>query len=203
MVSGIWYYCPSFSGTVKILALTLLALFVQGADTARAKVFITKTQALELLFPEADDIEKRHIFLTESQLGDVRRIARTAADSKFYTFYVARSEGKETGYAVIDTHSLRTLTETVMFVINPDGSLRRAEILAFFEPGDYMPSKKWINLFLGKKPDNGMKSGADIPNVTGATITADSFSRAARRVLAVHRVAFGNPADGDRRKRSR
>lgn len=186
---------------MKIFVITLLVLFIQGADTCRAKVFLTKTQALGLLFPEAGEIEKRHVFLTERELRDVRRIAKTGADSRFYTFYVARSEGKETGYAVIDTHSLRTLTETVMFVINPDGRLRRAEILAFFEPGDYMPSKKWINLFLGKYSADGMKAGADIPNVTGATISADSFSRATRRVLAVHRVVFGSPDNGDRRKK--
>lgn len=175
----------------KIPLIALLAFFAHGADVCPAKVFLTRTQALGLLFPEADEIEKRHVFLTEREAAAARSAARTEPVSRFYTFYVARSAGKETGYAVIDTHTLRTLTETVMFVINPDGTLRHAEILAFFEPGDYMPGQKWINLFAGKDVRRDrMKAGADVPNITGATISADSFSRAARRVLAVFRVAF-------------
>ena len=178
----------------KIPVIALLAFLVQGADICDAKVFLTRTRALALLFPEAERIEKRHVFLTERQAEAVRSVARTEADSRFYTFYVARSSGKETGYAVIDTHTLRTLTETVMFVINPDGTLRHSEILAFFEPADYMPGEKWINLFRGKDVRrHRMKSGADVPNITGATISADSFSRSARRVLAVFRVAFASP----------
>ncbi len=177
----------------KILILITLVFFLAGDSSA--KVFLTKGKALELAFPEAEEIEKRHVFLNERQARNVSEIARTETDSRLYTFYIAKSDGKETGYVVIDTHKLRTMTETVMFVINPDGTLRHAEILAFFEPTDYMPSGKWINLFLGKTKLDGMKVGKAIPNVTGATITTSSFSRATRRVLTVYRVMFGVPAD--------
>ncbi len=181
--------------TAKILILITLVFFLHGAGDVSAKVFLTKGKALELVFPEAEEIEKRHVFLTERQAENIRKMAKAEVDSRLYTFYVAKSAGKETGYAVIDTHTLRTLTETVMFVINPDGTLRHAEILAFFEPTDYMPSRKWINLFLEKTNLNRMKVGKGVPNITGATISARSFSRATRRVLAVYRVIFGIPAD--------
>ncbi len=179
----------------KILILITLLFFLHGAEDISAKVFLTKGKALELVFPEAEEIEKRHVFLTERQAESVREMARAEVDSRLYTFYIAKSGGKETGYAVIDTHTLRTLTETVMFVINPDGTLRHAEILAFFEPTDYMPSGKWINLFPGKTKMDRMKVGKGIPNITGATISAGSFSGATRRVLAVYRVVFATPAD--------
>ena len=179
----------------KIPILITLLFFLHGAGDVSAKVFLTKGKALELVFPEAEEIEKRHVFLTERQAESVRGMARAEVDSKLYTFYIARSGGKETGYAVIDTHTLRTLTETVMFVINPDGTLRHAEILAFFEPTDYMPSGKWINLFPGKTRLDKMKVGKGIPNITGATISARSFSTTTRRVLAVYRVMFATWAD--------
>lgn len=181
--------------TVKILVLITLVFCLQGTGDVSAKVFLTKGKALELVFPEADEIEKRHVFLTELQAERISRMAKAEVDSRFYTFYIAKSGGEETGYAVIDTHALRTLTETVMFIINPDGTLRHAEILAFFEPTDYMPSGKWINLFPRKTKLDAMRAGKGIPNVTGATITARSFSRATRRVLAVYRIIFGAPAD--------
>ena len=179
----------------RILTLITLVFFLHGAGDVSAKVFLTKGKALELVFPEAEEIEKRHVFLTEPQAERVRATAKAEVDSRLYTFYIAKSGGKETGYAVIDTHTLRTLTETVMFVINPDGTLRHAETLAFFEPTDYMPSGKWINLFLEKTRMDRMKVGRGVPNITGATISAVSFSQATRRVLAVYRVTFGIPAD--------
>ena len=178
----------------RILILITLVFFLHGAGEASARVFLTKGKALELIFPQAEKIEKRHVFLTERQAESVRRLAKVEVDSRLYTFYIAKSGGREAGYAVIDTHTLRTLTETVMFVINPDGTLRHAETLAFFEPTDYMPSGKWINLFPGKIKMDRMKVGKGIPNITGATISAVSFSQATRRVLAVYRVMFGTPA---------
>ena len=187
--------CPYSIMTAKIFVFITLVFFLHGAGDSSAKVLLTKGKALELVFPEADEIEKRHVFLTERQAKSISKMAKAEIDSRLYTFYIAKSGGKETGYAVIDTHTLRTLTETVMFVINPNGTLRHAEILAFFEPTDYMPSGKWINLFPGKTKLGRMKVGKGIPNITGATISARSFSRAARRVLAVYRVVVANTAD--------
>ncbi|MEE8299619.1 MAG: FMN-binding protein, partial [Thermodesulfobacteriota bacterium] len=106
-----------------------------------------------------------------------------------YIIYEAKNGEKTLGYAIIDTHSLRTKTETVMFVINPDGSLRQAEILAFFEPQDYQARENWIELFEGKTLDDTLRVGKGIPNITGATITANSLSQAIRRILAVFKVA--------------
>lgn len=180
--------------SMRIFILITL-FFLHGGGDVSARVFLTKGKALELVFPEAEEIEKRHVFLTRPQAEKVRTMAKAEVDSKLYTFYIAKSGGKETGYAVIDTHTLRTLTETVIFVINPDGTLRHAETLAFFEPTDYMPSGKWINLFLGKTKMDRMKAGKGVPNITGATISAVSFSQATRRVLAVYRVMLGTSAD--------
>ena len=179
----------------RILILTTLVFFLHGTGDSSAKIFLTKGKALELAFPEAEEIEKRHVFLTKTQAEKVRAMAKVEVDSRLYTFYIAKSGGKATGYAVIDTHPLRTLTETVLFVINPDGTLRHAETLAFFEPTDYMPSGKWIDLFLGKTRMDKMKVGKGVPNITGATISTVSFSQATRRVLAVYRVVFNIPAD--------
>jgi len=180
---------------MKILVLIILIFFLHGVGNAQAKVFLTMEKALELVFSEADEIEKRHVFLTKNQAEKISKTAKAEIDSRLYTFYIAKSGGEKTGYAVIDTHTLRTMTETVMFVINPDGTLRHAEILAFFEPTDYMPSGKWIKLFQEKTRINRMRPGKGIPNITAATISARSFSTATRRVLAVYRVIFATSID--------
>jgi len=150
---------------------------------------MTRDEALKLAFPNADRIEKKTVFLTEVQTKKIEDIAKSKLESKLYIFYVGK-KGKETlGYAVIDTHLLRTVTETIMIVVNPDGTIRQLEILAFFEPPDYMPGKNWVHQFSRKTLDDSLRIGKGIPNITGATITSNSMIRAVRRVMAVFQVA--------------
>ncbi len=171
--------------TITIATISILFL----SNFAIAKVFQTKNKALELSFPNATEIEKRQIFLSTDQITEAEQLAKTRINSKLYIFYVAKKGEDEIGYAVIDTHKLRTSTETVLFVIEPNGKLKKAEILAFFEPQDYMQGGKWVNLFLDKDLTDSLVVGKDVPNITGATITSHSFAEATRKVLAIYDIA--------------
>ena len=174
----------------KLIAFVLFIMFsFTIVSPSISKVFMKRDEALRAAFPGAAEIEKREIFLSSDQSLAVELLAKSKNESKLYIIYEARDGEKTLGYAIIDTHTLRTKTETVMFVINPDGSLRQAEILAFFEPQDYQAGDNWIELFEGRTLDDSLRVGKDIPNITGATITANSLSQAIRRILAVFKVA--------------
>jgi len=166
-----------------ISIILLLILLVPGSSIS--KVFMKRDEALKTAFPDADTIEKKDVFLTEVQTGEIEALAQSKLDSRLYIIYVGKRGDETLGYAIIDTHTLRTKTETVMFVINPDGSLRQAEILAFFEPPEYMAGSNWISLYYGKDADDSLKLGKDIPNITGATITSNSLAQAMRRMLSI------------------
>lgn len=168
----------------------LLLGFIIFSTAAQSKVFMKRDEALELAFPGADRIDKREIFLTEKQAQEIESLSRSRLSTRIYIVYEGFNGDTSLGYAIIDTHNLRTKTETVMFVINPDGTLRQAEILAFFEPPEYMPGKNWIALFYGKSIRDSLKPGKDIPNITGATITSTSLAQTIRQVLAIVRVAL-------------
>lgn len=172
--------------TVYILFLCILIFPI----AAQSKVFMKRDEALELAFPGADRIEKREIFLTEKQAREIESLSKSKLTARLYIVYEGFNGDKSLGYAIIDTHNLRTKTETVMFVINPDGTLRQAEILAFFEPPEYMPGKNWIALFYGKNIRDPLKPGKDIPNITGATITSSSLAQTIRQVLAIAGVVL-------------
>jgi len=168
----------------------LLVLCLFGFESyTEAKVFMNRDEALSTAFPDASEIKKKEIFLSSEESREIEAVSKAKNDSKLYIIYEARSSNETLGYAIIDTHKLRTKTETVMFVINTDGTLRQAEVLAFFEPPDYQAGNNWIELFEGKSAEDGMKMGKDIPNITGATITANSLSQAVRRILAVFKLA--------------
>jgi Na+-translocating ferredoxin:NAD+ oxidoreductase RnfG subunit len=177
--------------TVYIFFFCLLIFSV----SAQSKVFMNRDEALDLAFPGADRIDKREVFLTEKQAQEIESLSKSKLPTRLYIVYEGFKGDMSLGYAIIDTHTLRTKTETVMFVINPDGTLRQAEILAFFEPPEYMPGSNWIALFYGKSIRDPLKPGRDIPNITGATITSNSLAQTVRQVLALARVALAAESD--------
>lgn len=172
------------------ISLFLLLLFV--SFPCFSKVFMKRDEALRTAFPEAEKIEKQEIFLTEEQVREIESLSKSRLDTRLYIVYEGKSGEEILGYAIIDTHTLRTKTETVMFVVNADGTLRQAEILAFFEPPEYMPGDNWIALFSGKGAEDSFKLGKDIPNITGATITSNSLTQTMRQILAVVKIALLN-----------
>ena len=97
------------------------------------------------------------------------------------------------GYAFIDTHPVRSLEETVMVVVGPDGKLGPTVMLAFHEPTEYMATSAWLSQFEGMalSPELALGSGVDV--LTGATITSNVITAATRRVLAVHKLKLASP----------
>lgn len=169
-----------------IYIFTILILFsTQGF----AELLMTRDEALETAFPGNNSVEKISIFLNEDQVDEIEKISRAKIDSKIYIFYKFSNGDDSLGYAVLDTHLLRTKSETVMYVIGSDGRLINAEILAFFEPSEYMQSEKWLMLFENEKLNNELRIDRDVPNITGATITSHAFTESVRKVLAIYQVA--------------
>ncbi|MEM7007558.1 MAG: FMN-binding protein [Thermodesulfobacteriota bacterium] len=171
------------------IIIILTILYLGFTHSLHAEVFMKRNEALQTVFPNATDIERNEIFFTPEESKTIESIAKAKNDTKLYIIYEAKDGDNIIGYAIIDTHTLRTRSETVMFVINPDGSLRQTEVLAFFEPPDYQAGDKWMQLFEGKTTDNTLKVGRDIPNMSGATITAVALAQATRKILAVYKVA--------------
>ena len=184
---------------MRLLALALLlfpAPALPGASTPAApappvpaaKVFLTVEEALELAFPGCE-VERRTVYLTEKQEARVEEVAKVDYEGRIARPYVALTkEGKLAGTAYFDTHRVRTLRETLMVVVEPDGTIGRLEMLAFGEPEDYIPRGAWYAQFLGRELDDELQLGRGIRAVTGATLTARATTDAARRSLALHQV---------------
>jgi hypothetical protein len=171
-VSGFWF----------LAAAALLAA------TAFAKVFLTREEALKLAFPGAA-IERRTAYLTPDQQREAQRVAGSETPpAALVTSYVASKDGRTIGTAYFDTHVVRTMSETVMVVVDPAGAIGRIEVLSFSEPEEYLPRSRWYRQFAGKRLDDELSLKRAIRPVTGATLTAHATTDAARRVLSVHRV---------------
>ena len=174
-----------------LLSLGLASAPVSGAATAggKGRVFLTREEALALAFPRCE-IERKRLVLTKQEQARSSKLAGkdVEVESRMVFAYEGRRDGKLVGTAYFDAHKVRTLDEVLMMVVDDEERLRRVEMLSFSEPEEYIPRGPWYQQFVGKKLSDDLRLKGDIKGVTGATLTANATSRAARRVLAVHGV---------------
>lgn len=173
----------------KTAALLILLLAWTGA--ASAKVFVTVDEALRLAFPGCE-VARRTAWLTPAQVKQAKDLSGVDVPSALVTWYEARRNGQPAGTAWFDTHRVRTLPETLMVVVDPQGRVARLEVISFREPEEYMPRGGWYAQFLGRRLDPDLALKRAIHPVTGATLTARATASAVRRVLALHQVIGGN-----------
>lgn len=164
-------------------------LIAIGVEVGRAKVYLTPSAALALAFPPGIHVERKTVYLTEPQVESIQTLAKAKVESRVITYYVGHSTGGPLGYAFFDTHLVRTMPETVMVVVEPKGMVRFVEVLAFYEPEDYLPRSRWLLLFRRRRLDDQLQLRRGIANISGATLTAHAMNDAVRRVLATYQVA--------------
>lgn len=142
---------------------------------------MTQQQALASAFPSG---AKRQVhYLTPEQLA----AARKESGVEFSDRMIVRYAGLQ-GYAYFDTHRVRTLAETVMVLVTPDGRIGRIEILSFDEPPEYLPKERWIEQFRGRKLDEDLSLKRKIRPISGASLSGRAITNASRKILALHRA---------------
>jgi hypothetical protein len=171
-----------------------LAALLAVAGRAEAKVFLSQEQALRLAFGEGATTQKKTAYLTEAQLARARELAGVEVSSALVTRYEGRGGGASLGFAYFDTHVVRTLPETLMIVVGPDGAVRRVDVVVFSEPEDYLPRAAWFSEFHGRKLDRELSVKRGIHGITGATLSSGAATDAVRRILAIHATLESAPA---------
>ncbi len=165
-----------------------LGIFLLRPMPSLAKIFYAKDEALKLAFPGADRVDTRTFILKDAELERAQRLAHTRIESKLFTFYIGRKNGEILGYAAIESNVVRTLPETIMVVLSPEGQVRSTVVLAFHEPPDYLPSKRWLSLFHGKGLSPELLPGREIAGILGSTLTVQAISGGVRKVLALFEI---------------
>jgi len=108
--------------------------------------------------------------------------------SKIVPVYIARKNNKIIGYGILHIHKVRTKNEAILISLTPDCKILDVEVIAFYEPSEYIAPKNWLKLFEGKGAQDNLKLRQDIPNITGATLTAQAVADAVRQSVAICEV---------------
>jgi hypothetical protein len=169
-------------GAVALLALDLAA--------GHATTLHTRDEIPALAFAEADSVEVRNMFLTADQRTQIEALAGSALESELVTIYEGRRDGRVIGFAVLDSHVVRTLSEALLIVLDTSGQVTSTYVMAFHEPSEYMPSRRWLGLLEQRELSRDLRVGRGIVGITGATLSARAVVAAVRRVLAIHAVVL-------------
>ncbi len=170
-----------------IICTTLFTLSIQSSH---AQVFKTQQKALQEAFPNSDSIERKVLFLTDEQVNQIQKLAKAKLESKIVTFYMGQKADSVTGYAFFETNIVRTKPETFIVVLDKKARLKFVEVLAFYEPLDYLPTSNWFALFTGKILNDKLWPKRDIHNITGATLSVQAITQGVRKMLAIYEVAI-------------
>jgi hypothetical protein len=160
------------------------------AADADAGSLPTQKEALTLAFPGATLTRKEH-FLTPEQADKVKALSGVTLRGLWVVAYEAKKEGKPAGVGFFDTHIVRTQPETALVAVSPEGKVIRVEVIAFREPQDYQAPAAWVQQFEGKALNPGLSLKRDIRPLSGATLTANALTDAARRSLGLWQVLYG------------
>lgn len=171
--------------------VTILAAAVSGV--ASAKVFHARDEAIKLAFPDADRVETRDFFLTAEQRKEIEKLAKSPLETDLLTVYVGHRAGSVMGYALLDTHMVRTLPETFLIVLDPRGSVASLLLLAFYEPLEYAPGARWLAQSKGRSLEDDLEVGRGVAAITGSTLTTRAVMASVKRALAVYKVLIEKP----------
>lgn len=179
-----WLSDTSFSlrGAAGLFAVALFALPAAG------RTLMTQDQALKSAFPAGTTVVRQPLFLSKAQLAAAKKASGVEFDDELMVRYVGRRGSEVVGYVYFDAHRVRTLPETLMFVITPDARIQRIEILSFSEPTDYFPKERWIEQFHGQKLGDNLSLRKEIRPISGATLTGRAITNASRKILAIHQA---------------
>ena len=171
---------------VEILPIVLGAL----PASAWAVDYLSAGEAERVMFPQAEQFETVNLRFDEAQLKEIGRRAGLPARSAQWGLRVVRQGGAPAGYVVIDNVIGKFELITYAVALGTDGAIRQIEILSYREShGGEIRLPAWRKQFVGKSLAAPLRVGADIANISGATLSSTHVTDGVRRIAAVVQVA--------------
>ena len=173
-----------------------------GGAQAETTYFSTRS-VLAAFFPKSERVTFRTFDLDPARKARLtQRLGYRPAKDR-YTIFVATTQGKVDGYAVVDEELGQHQPITFATRLSPRGAVERLEIMIYRETrGDEVRDTRFRRQFEGKTAQDPMRLHREIDAISGATISSASMAVGVRRAailvdelaLAVGPVAAA-PAD--------
>lgn len=164
----------------------IAALAVPSA--VHATVYLSLEQAQAAMFP-GEVLVPSFRDLTPSQVGAIKKASGAAPLSSQLRAWKAQGGGWFILDRVVGKHEFITYA----VALTPEGAVKRVEILEYRETyGGEVRNAAWRQQFVGKTFGSQLKLGADIKNISGATLSSRHITDGVRRLLATWAIALKN-----------
>lgn len=168
----------------------LLYLLIFLALPLSAKMLISPIDAMNQSYGAKSKISEDNILLTNIQAKKIQDESNVKLESNIFKVFKAEQNGKIIGYGILINKKIRSKNGVVLYLISTDSVLKGMEVIAFNEPMEYIPSKKWISQFENVKTQTPLNLSKDIPTITGATLSAKSFVDGSKIAFALYNEAL-------------
>jgi hypothetical protein len=173
-------WTPLFAGPAALI------ISVPG----HATVYFTTEQVQQALFPGAS-FTPAPVQLTPAQRSAM--LDQSGVHEPFLEDRIWRASTG--GYLVIDEVLGKHERIKYAVAIGSDGAVRGIEIMEYSESYGYeVRDPQWRRQFLGKTAASKLRLGADIQNISGATLSSKHLTQGVKRILVMYDLALkGRP----------
>ena len=149
--------------------------------------------------PRCDRHQPERVRLTPALRGEITAAHRPHAPQPVgadVPVYVAMKEKEIVGYAVVVNEIGKHRPITFVVGVEAGGKVRGVEIMVYRESvGSDVRTHRFLKQYRGKTLDAPFRSGRDITNISGATLSVRAVNRGTRKALALVEILYGTPGN--------
>lgn len=169
----------------RIHYLTVPALLV--AAPAFAATYHSVESAQQACFPGGAAFTPADVTLTKEQMKALEKMSGVRVRLDRQRVWKASQGGQFAGWFIVDEVLGKHEFITYALALNPAGGVKSIEVMEYRESyGHEIRQADWRVQFLGKKNGAQLKLGADIKNISGATLSCRHLTDGVKRLLAFH-----------------
>ena len=174
-----------FRQSILLLPAAILA---PASLSAYATVYHSAEQAQQLMFP-GETFSPSFVVLSSEQARRIEDQSGVDVRRKEVKTWKASSGGWFIVDDVVGKHEFITFA----LALSADGRVKSVEVLEYRESyGGQIREQGWRAQFAGKGDSDPVRLGADIRNISGATLSCKNLTNGIRRLLAFHAVVLIN-----------
>ncbi|MBL7071104.1 MAG: FMN-binding protein [Candidatus Omnitrophica bacterium] len=163
--------------TVFITAISILSY---------AENYLSKDDFLKKILSSSEKIETKEIKLSEDKKKIIEKRFRYRIPEDSFTFYIGKTKEKTDVYCLVLRERGKHGPITFIFAITQDGTIKDMAVLESKEvKGSKIGKRRFLRQFIGKSFEDPLRLKKDIDAVTGATISSNAATRAARKALMI------------------
>lgn len=172
---------------LTVMALPMVVMAAPGFATE----YLTIEQAQQVIFVDADSFVEHLVKLTDADKDKIKDLSGKKQRWDEQRIWRIQKQDQHLGWFIIDNVVGKHEFITYGVGISPTGHVVGVEIMTYREThGDEVREQEWRNHFTDKTVNDAFKLNDDIPNITGATLSARNLTDGVKRLLALHQAVL-------------